>query len=128
MTTRTRDVLRDCEAALVDLRSGPTGYLWRSRWNAAISRLRTVGYALRDVDREQGSGGLRTAIDAAWAEVTATKPEPKIFWAFIAPERHNVEHKSKFSSPPACDGATRTPVDQSRYRRERCRPGRGRNI
>jgi hypothetical protein len=97
MTTRARDVLRDCEAALADLRSGPTGYLWRTRWNAAISRLRTVGYALKNGDGER-SAALRAAVDAAWAEVVATKPEPIILWEFIDAERHKVEHESEFGA------------------------------
>jgi hypothetical protein len=97
MTTKARQALLDCEAALQDLRSGATGLLWRTRWVAAVSLLRAVGDVLNKVDGERGPE-LRAAIDAEHAQLKATEPEPQIFWGFIRKERNNVLKAYQFNA------------------------------
>ena len=89
MTTNAHEVLRDCEAALQDLRSGVTGLHWRTRWVGAVALLRTVGHVLHKVDGAR-SLELRAAVDAAYVELEATRPEPRIYWEFIEQERNNL--------------------------------------
>jgi hypothetical protein len=97
VTTKARQAVLDCEAALEDLRSGARGLLWRTRWVAAVSLLRAVGDVLYKVDGERGSE-LRAAIDAEHAQLKATAPEPQIFWGFIREERNNVLKAYQFSA------------------------------
>jgi hypothetical protein len=89
MTQYARLALQDCEAALQDLRAGPTGYLWRTRWAAAVALLRSVGHVLDRVDKKT-SPQLERAVDVAYAELQSTKPEPVIYWEFIKRERDNL--------------------------------------
>ena len=89
MTTTARLALLDCEAALEDLRSEPRGLQWRTRWAAAVALLRAVGHILKNVDH-QSSRAMAVAIDAEFAALKATKPEPAIFWQFIDQERNNI--------------------------------------
>jgi hypothetical protein len=88
MTTTAHEVLRDCEAALQDLRSG-VGLHWRTRWVSAVTLLRIVGHVLHKVDSTR-SPELRDAIDAAYAQLKATRPEPKIYWEFIEEGRNTL--------------------------------------
>lgn len=89
MTATARLVLLDCEAALEDLRAGPTGLQWRTRWAAAVALLRSVGHVLRNVDSE-ASRPMGQAINEAFAELKAAAPEPRIFWGFIEEERNSI--------------------------------------
>src|SRR5918996_909674 len=89
MTATARLVLRDCEAALDDLRAGPTGLQWRTRWAAAVALLRSVGHVLQKVDVE-ASPAMAQAVTEAWTRMNASKPEPRIFWGFIEEERNNI--------------------------------------
>jgi hypothetical protein len=84
-------VLRDCEAALADLRAGPTGLQWRTRWAAAVALLRSVGHVLDKVDGA-ASPERRKAFDEAWEALQNGKPRgvPEIFWRFIEDERNNL--------------------------------------
>jgi hypothetical protein len=94
MTTTAHEALRDCEAALEDLRSG-VGQYWRTRWVSTVTLLRTVGHVLDKVDGER-SPELRAAIDAAHARLKATKPEPKIYWEFIVEGRNRLVKELEF--------------------------------
>jgi len=89
MTVHARAVLRDCEAALEDLRAGATGLLWRTRWVAAVALLRTVGHVLDKVDGES-SPKLKAAVSSAYGALKTTRPEPLIYWEFIEKERNNL--------------------------------------
>jgi hypothetical protein len=89
MTATARLVLLDCEAALEDLRAGPTGLQWRTRWAAVVALLRSVGHVLQKVDAKS-SRAMGQAIREAFADLKATAPEPRIFWTFIEEERNNI--------------------------------------
>lgn len=89
IATSARMVLQDCEAALGDLRAGATGLVWRTRWVAVVTLLRMVGHVLDKVDGARAPR-LRSAIDAAYQELKAKRPEPLIFWEFIDKERNNL--------------------------------------
>lgn len=89
MTQRAREVLHDCEAALDDLMTGPTGLQWRTRWAAAVALLRTVGHVLDKVDAEENPA-VRAVVTAEWERLKNTKPEPVIYWEFIERERNNI--------------------------------------
>ena len=89
MTEQARVVLRDCEFALRDLRSGANPPQWRTRWVATVACLRAVGHVLQKVDGPT-SPDISMAINRAWADLNAKKPEPRIFWDFIEQERNNV--------------------------------------
>jgi hypothetical protein len=89
MTATARLVLLDCEAALEDLRAGPTGLVWRTRWAAAVALLRSVGHVLQKVD-VKSSTAMGRAVREAFATLKATKPEPAIFWGFIEEERNSI--------------------------------------
>lgn len=87
--TRAREVLADCELALTDFEAaGPTPY-WRTRWTGLVALLRMVGHVLDKVDAKQ-STSFKEAIRDAWEDLKTSKPEPRIFWAFIDEERNNV--------------------------------------
>jgi len=89
MTATARLVLLDCEAALEDLRAGPTGLQWRTRWAAAAALLRSVGHVLEKVDAKS-SRAMAQAVKEGFADLKATAPEPRLFWAFIEEERNNI--------------------------------------
>ena len=97
MTIKARVVLLDCDAALTDLRTEPTGHTWRCRWAAAVSLLRAVGHVLKTVD-SQASTEMADAIRAAWETLQRTRPEPEIFWQFIEEERNNVLKAYQFGA------------------------------
>ena len=89
VTRYARIVLADCEDALAELNSGPTGVEWRRRWVTTVALLRAVGHVLSKVDRA-ADADLANAIDASFAALKASKPCPAIFWEFIDRERNNV--------------------------------------
>ena len=95
--TQSRTVLEDCKVALAEIRDGVSGREWRIRWVAAVALLRTVGYVLRKVDAATDPL-LKSVIDAAWDQLSATKPQPTIFWAFIEEERNNVLKEYRLSA------------------------------
>jgi hypothetical protein len=70
--------------------------LWRPHWAGLVALLRSVGHVLDKVDGATDPR-LRHAIDAAWKELSDSKPEPKIFWEFIEAERNNVLKTYTFS-------------------------------
>lgn len=84
-----RRVLRDCHAALNELRLAAEGTEWRLRWVAVITLLRVVGHVLKKVDGER-SPYLASAIDANWAKVTAPGGGNEIFHDFIERERNTI--------------------------------------
>lgn len=94
-TSRAREVLSDCEVALVELRSASQETL-RRRWITVITLLRAVGHVLDKVD-----GGadpiLAQVCKAKFREINATKPVPEIFWKFIEEERNNILKTYTFS-------------------------------
>lgn len=92
MTLRARLALTDCEHALTDYEAGANTPFQRPRWVAAITLLRTVGLVLKDVDRPAADVATQGRMDAAWKQLKATKPEPRIFHDFIDAERYNVVH------------------------------------
>jgi hypothetical protein len=92
MTTRAREALADCEHALADFKASANTDFQRTRWVALMTLLRTVGYVLKEVDRDSATPAMKQAIDAAWDELKASKPNPPIFWAFIKGERGDVVH------------------------------------
>ncbi|MEH0168662.1 hypothetical protein [Roseateles microcysteis] len=92
MTVAAREVLEDCRGAVDEIGGGVQGRAWRRRWVAAVVLMRTVGYVLAAVDSKR-SPAHKAAIDKAWAALSATKPEPAIFWSFIDMERHSIVHE-----------------------------------
>jgi hypothetical protein len=102
MKLHARLVLDDCRDALTDLHDKLKGGEWRRRWAAAVGLLRTVGYVLDKVDAKS-SLELRAAVDAKWAALKKSKPEPAIFWGFIEDERNWIVHEY---APRAGQGIT----------------------
>lgn len=92
MTIRARQALADCEHALADFAAAANTEFQRSRWVAVMTLLRTVGLVLKAVDRPAADAETRQRIDAAWKQLRASKPEPRIFWKFIDDERTKVVH------------------------------------
>lgn len=97
MTRQARLVLRDCEAALDDLRVGASGLRWTTRWVAAVALLRAVGHVLDKVDA-QTAGPIGDAVRYEYAALKATKPDPAIFWEFIERERNNILKVYQFAA------------------------------
>lgn len=89
MTTQAREVLEDCRIAVRRLTEGVAGKEWRIAWVTSVALLRAVGHVLRNVD-SKSSLAMAQAIETAWQGLSATKPEPKIFWQFIEEERNNI--------------------------------------
>ena len=89
MTQYARLALQDCRAALEELRADPTGLVWRVRWAAAVSLLRSVGHVLEKVDAARDPA-MADAVRAKYAALKVTRPEPAIFWEFIERERNNL--------------------------------------
>jgi len=92
MTSAARLVLDDCRGAVEEIFDGIQGPAWRRRWVTAVTLLRTVGYVLRKVDAKI-SPDYKRAIEAAWLDISKSKPHPSIFWEFIDAERHNIIHE-----------------------------------
>lgn len=89
MTKASRKVLEDCKGALQDFKYGVQGEVWRRRWITSVVLLRTVGHVLSKVDA-LSDPALKKIIDAEWAKLQDSKPEPRIFWEFIDEERNNI--------------------------------------
>ncbi|XOV83658.1 MAG: hypothetical protein ACFHXK_00780 [bacterium] len=89
MTATARRVLDECRGLLVELRSDPSGGDWRRLWILTVALLRTVGYALANVDAEADEE-LGVIINQHWVALRNTRPEPEIFWSFINEERNNI--------------------------------------
>jgi hypothetical protein len=87
MTAAAREVVEDCRGAIDGLVNGIQGRAWRRQWILSITLLRAIGHVLDNVDGA-GSPAARTAIDAWWASVKATRPP--IFWQFIDVERNSI--------------------------------------
>jgi hypothetical protein len=97
MTAASRQVLLDCNGALEDLRAGPTGLQWRTRWAAAVALLRAVGHVLQIVDAKS-SPAMKKAVGEAYSSLQDTKPEPRIYWSFIREERNNILKEYRFTA------------------------------
>jgi len=89
MTTAARLVLGDCERILADIKEDMPSELWRPRWAGLVALLRAVGHVLDKVDGARSPEAKR-AIQAAWKDLSDSKPEPRIFWEFVEAERNNV--------------------------------------
>jgi hypothetical protein len=92
MTIRAKQALADCEHALADFEAAANTLFQRSRWVAVMTLLRTVGLVLKAVDRPVADTATQQRIDAAWKQLNASKPKPRIFWEFIDAERYQVVH------------------------------------
>jgi hypothetical protein len=92
MTVRAREALADCEHALADFAVSAGTPFHRSRWVAVVTLLRTVGYALKNIDHEAADAETRQRMDAEWKRLKDSAPEPRIFWEFIDAERNDVVH------------------------------------
>jgi hypothetical protein len=97
VTTLARVVLADAEQAVYELDSTLVGSLWRRRWVAVVTLLRTVLHVLERVDRDT-SPEMREAIDTAWDRVRAKKPEPIILWGFIVKDRNLLLKEYQFTA------------------------------
>lgn len=89
MTVQARLVLSDCERLLAEIQKDMPTELWRPRWAGLVALLRAVGHVLHNVD-SRDSGKAKQVIEARWNDLLKSKPEPKIFWEFIAKERNIV--------------------------------------
>lgn len=118
MTTKARVVLQDAKHAIAAHTDVLQSERFRVSWIAIVTLLRAVGHVLSKVDAET-SPALRSAIEAKWLELVASKPEPAIFWGFIEAERNrflkNYEHgitRELVAQGPVLDGQpTRIVVD-----------------
>ena len=74
----------------------------RLRWITAITILRAVGHALRNMDATR-SDALRSAIDAAWSRWKSQPFQYLIFSEFIEKERNTIlkEYRSSLFPSPA---------------------------
>jgi hypothetical protein len=90
MSVRAREVLAECQFALEDFSAAGNTPFQRTRWVAVTTLLRAVGHVLDKVDGPAGNPALRQSIEAHWKALTASKPEPRIFWEFIETERNGV--------------------------------------
>jgi hypothetical protein len=82
MTTHARVVLADRRDAHADLVDGLQGSDWRRRWTTVVVLLRTVLHILHKVDAERDPE-VRSAVQAVWLDLKASKPEPATLWCFI---------------------------------------------
>lgn len=86
---RAREVLADAKVAISDFEASPGTAYWRTRWLAVVAILRAVGHVAEAVDGRTDPH-LRQAVDAEFAELRRTKPDPNIYWGFIVDERNRV--------------------------------------
>jgi hypothetical protein len=96
MTMRAREVLADCERALVDYQAGAKTVYQRPRWVAVMALLRTVGLVLKAADRKSADDATKRRIDEAWEGLNREKTpvrEPHLFHDFIDRERYEVVHR-----------------------------------
>jgi len=58
-----------------------------------------VFHVLQNVDADaKQNPRMKAAIDAEWASIRKTRPDPKIFWEFIYEERNNVLKEYKLGA------------------------------
>lgn len=97
MTSHARDVFEDCKVAASQLRDGVQGREWRISWVTTVALLRAVGHVLRNVDAPTDTL-LKRIVTEEWSKLSATKPEPAIFWQFIEDERNNILKEYRLSA------------------------------
>jgi len=90
-------VLGDCREAVAELTDDLQGSAFRRRWVTVVTLLRAVGHVLDNVDGPT-SPELRSAIDASWEALKATKPMPAIFWEVIDADRNLVLKQYQFTA------------------------------
>jgi hypothetical protein len=95
VTTRARQVLADCEVALVDFAASANTDFQRTRWVSLITLLRTVLDVLEQVDGPAGTAKFRTRLHDARKRLfePASKHESSIYHDFIEDERNDVVHE-----------------------------------
>lgn len=117
MTSKAREVLDDCRAALLLLEGEVDGQRWRIHWAAAVALIRAVGHVLDKVDGRDPL--IKHAATAAFKRWKGTDPEHEIFREFIERERNSLlkEYRSdvhplaevvlslEFSTQPEAGGA-----------------------
>ena len=84
-TTRSREVLRDCENLLAAIHADLSSELWRPRWAGLVALLRAVGHVLVDENPKSDSVGHGVVSAAKVALLQAP-----IFAEFIKKERDNL--------------------------------------
>jgi hypothetical protein len=89
VTKQAREVLRDCEYALSDFEASANTNYQRTRWVGLITLLRAVGHVLHNVDEPAAGPETRKRMQSMWERLRSSKPEPLIYWQFIAAERND---------------------------------------
>lgn len=79
----------------------------RLRWITATTILRSVGYALRNIDASRSSD-LKCAIDTAWNRWKANAFQHLIFHEFIEKERNNILKEYRASIFPSTSAKEKT--------------------
>lgn len=87
MTRAARMVLQDARHAIERHTETLQAEEFRASWFAVIGLLRAVGHVLDKVDAKS-SPMLEQAIRTKWNQLSASRPEPTIFWGFIHAERN----------------------------------------
>jgi hypothetical protein len=72
----------------------PVGVAWQAQFSGCVALLRSVGHVLHKVDAAS-SEKLASNATKWWKGITASKPEPKIFWEFIDAERNLILKESE---------------------------------
>jgi hypothetical protein len=98
MTKTAREVLKDCEIALVLLESERDLGRWRVHWAGALALLRAVGHVLHKVDGTDPA--VRRQVDITYARWKSQRTENAIFWGFIEEERNNILKEYRFNLHP----------------------------
>ena len=88
MTSKAREVLSDCTAALELLEADTDDTRWRVHWAAAVALIRAVGHVLAKVDGANET--VRKVADEAFRRWKSDDPEHHIFRDFIERERNNL--------------------------------------
>ena len=89
MTDKARIVLQDCQRAVASHTLELQGEELRVSWVAILTLLRAVGHVLNKVD-SNSSPAMAQAVAEWWKAMSASKPEPAIFWQFIENARNRV--------------------------------------
>lgn len=87
MTRVARIVLQDAKHAISQHTDMLQSEAFRASWFTVVGLLRAVGHVLAKVDAES-SEAMRIAVQQTWAQLSASRPEPVIFWGFIDTERN----------------------------------------
>jgi hypothetical protein len=80
--------LADCKYALRKYDKTLQGFEMRLCWWNVVSLLRAVGHVLSKVDADVSPEHKRVILEE-FEKIKKSKPEPRIFWSFIEPERNN---------------------------------------